>query len=463
MRKIILPFLLFITTVIVSSFSGCTKIDIPINKEEETLIMIVPDKSSILDTEPVIITLKNATGPIKWDINSPFQGGYFVPSDGVKVIFSPPNINENCKIELEAIDNKGNRAFTTISIIDEGEPPSVGEIIINEIAWAGTLKSSYDEYIEILNTTDRDFYLNNWKIENAGGNGISITFSGYIKANTPFLISNYNPNSQKSAINTKSDFVTTKLALPNNKFGPYILENSQTEIYDIVGNGKNYIYGINSENIKSSMARYNIVGEQTTNWDPDSWYTEGVTINLSDSTMGTPGETNSNIAFGTNPNIDNAKGIIIKYYIDAKDEIGDDWVQIIITKSGDIKNFKITDLDGDDNSITNNESVTINEGEIITVVWGDNYFNSNNLYIIPDTNPTGTKDELVLLCSEILLDCLCYYSTSEVQFDDKEKIKEYGWEGNPIHSKYGTRKKINGNYIIELNEKSWNIDIEPNL
>ena len=463
MNKLLLPYILIILSIFISAFSGCTKIDVPLDQNENEIISIISEKLSILDTEPVMITLENAKKPIKWSINSPFEGGYLTPNDGTKVIFSPPNVDNNCNIQLIAVDSNENKASLELSVIDEGAPPKPGDIFINEIGWAGTLKSSFDEYIEILNKTERDFFLNNWQIENAGGNGIPIVFSGYIKGGATFLIANYSYESNKSSIKIIPDFSTSKLALSNNKFGPYILKNFEEVVFDEVGDGKNYTYGINSEEIKASMARYSSNGELSQNWTPEDWFTEGVSINFKDSTLGTPGEINSNIPYTKKSNGEDANGIIIKYFVDAKDEVGDDWVQILITDYGDIKNFIVTDLDGSDSSITNNESFYFNKGDIITVVWGDNYSNMNNIFTIPDTNPTGTKDELVLLSSGNFLDGLCYYSTDEVQFDDEDTIKGYGWIGNPIHSKYGERKKLNGNYIKELNENAWNIDNKPSL
>jgi len=414
-----------------------------------------------LDTEPLIIYLENAEKPIKWKIDSPFQGGYIRPEDGVNLVFSSPNVDYSCNINIEATDNNENSAKIIINVIDEEIPPAPGDILINEIAWAGSLKSSYDEYLEILNTTDRNFYLNNWKIENAGGNGVSIVFSGLIKANMPFLITNYKNGSEKSSISVNPDFVTSKIALSNNKFGPYILKNSEGIVFDEIGDGGSYPYGINSESIKASMTRF--PGSLTKYWDINSWYTEGISKNLKDDTLGTPGELNSNIPYGNSLNEEDAKGIIIKYYIDANNEVGEDWVELFISKSGDIKNFVLTDLDGEDHSITNGDSIFIDSNKTILVIWGDDYSTFENHFIIPDTNPTGTKDELVLLCNGKFLDGLCYYSTDDVQFDnDEEKIKGYGWSGNPIHSKFGTRKKISDEgYNMDLSEGAWDINNPP--
>lgn len=49
------------------------------------------------------------------------------------------------------------------------------DIVINEVAWMGTAASTYDEWIELYNTTDQDIDLTGWTLEAADGTP-SITF-----------------------------------------------------------------------------------------------------------------------------------------------------------------------------------------------------------------------------------------------------------------------------------------------
>ena len=88
-----------------------------------------------------------------------------------------------------------------------------------------------------------------------------------------------------------------------------------------------------------------------------------------------------------------------------------------------------------------------------------------NQFYIPDSNPTGTKDELVLLCNDIFLDGLCYYFSGDVMFDDKEEIEGCGWTGDPIiltAPKHASKRLDgDGDYINVMQDESWDTDTEP--
>lgn len=214
----------------------------------------------------------------------------------------------------------------------------------------------------------------------------------------------------------------------------------------------------------SSMARFTF--STLTEWDAGSWYTESVSLNLHDETYGTLVAVNSDKTDNTGISEKDAQAIITEYYIDAKDEIGEDWIELYIIKSGSIQNFVVTDLDGTDLPITGGEDITVTEGQYILIIWGasddEPYFHEGSKFYIPDTNPTGTKDELVLLCSGVFLDGLCYYSTDEIQFDDEEKIKGYGWSLDPIYGKHASKRTDEGGYYINaLEAASWYTDALP--
>lgn len=69
----------------------------------------------------------------------------FQPETGPEVLFVPPNIDSGLIITINAKDEDSRVTQTSMRIIDKGIPPQPGEILINELAWGGTLKSSYDE------------------------------------------------------------------------------------------------------------------------------------------------------------------------------------------------------------------------------------------------------------------------------------------------------------------------------
>jgi len=60
-------------------------------------------------------------------------------------------------------------------------------VVINEVAWGGTKASSYDEWVELYNTTDRLITLTNWTLAAADGAPV-ILLSGTIPAHGYFLL-----------------------------------------------------------------------------------------------------------------------------------------------------------------------------------------------------------------------------------------------------------------------------------
>ncbi|MGQ9614841.1 MAG: hypothetical protein ACUVWJ_00400 [Spirochaetota bacterium] len=455
MKRALIVIICIIAWVIFTAY-GCTKIENPTRETDDeggNDLQIIPSKSTILDTEPVILIAEGGKGTISWKTKPLFESS-FQPETGSKVLFIPPDIEATLTLTISAEDEKKHLAEISLKIIDEGIPPQPGDILINEIAWAGTLKSAYDEYIEIINKTKRPFYLNNWSIENAAGSGSPLGFSGRVEPESIFLIANYPQGNDSTAISCGIHFTSSSLSLPNNSFGPFILKDAYGTQFDAVGDGGGYLFGLNSRDRKASMARFSY--SNSTTWNVDSWYTESVSLNLSDGTLGTPSAPNSDIPLGPVVDENDARAIITEFAINANDEIGEDWVELFITKSGLLNNFIITDLDGEDLPIIDGADLSGNEGEYFIVVWGDARAIFENKIYITDTNPTATKDELVILCGDFFLDGLCYYSTENAQFDDGIKIQEYGWIGDPVKGLHGSRKKdVNGKYLNELTASSW--------
>jgi hypothetical protein len=451
--------------------SGCTNIDVPVhNGDEPSEPLIICEKTTILDTEPVVLTVENASGLVTWRCEPHFDN-CFQPETGSSVLFLPPDIDGKMQVTVIAEDENGTTALITMILIDEGDPPVPGDIILTEIAWAGTLTSSYDEYIELQNCTDRPFYLNNWSVENAGGSGMPLGFYGRIEPGENFLIANYAEESERTAIDAAIHYSTSSLSLPNSSFGPFVLLNSAGVVFDTVGDGGDYVLGLNSEQERASISRY--TWSTDTQWVFDSWYTESVCINLNDGTFGTPGEMNSDIPLQSGPSEDDAAAIITEYAVDPTDEIGEDWIEILITKGGTLKRFTATDLDGEDAPITGDLDLETCAGEYYLIIWhdypddydfeADGYIIENNRIYIPDNPPTGTKDQIVLLCAGFFTDGLCYYTEGNDHFDnDERQMRGYGWTGDPVLGKYAARKEDGmGSYLTGLNCEVWDTAAIP--
>ncbi len=64
--------------------------------------------------------------------------------------------------------------------------PGSGDVVINEVGWAGTAASTSDEWIELYNASPYDVDLTGWTLDDGGD--ISITLSGVIPAQGYFLL-----------------------------------------------------------------------------------------------------------------------------------------------------------------------------------------------------------------------------------------------------------------------------------
>jgi hypothetical protein len=461
--------------------SGCTPIKTPVRDAssqspsgeypDDTLV-IVPETIRILDTEPVVLEAQGGSGDILWGTEPRF-GGLFSPETGRRVLFTPPDLPSSTTIVVTASDRNRATARVEVEITDQGGPPRLGEVLINELAWAGTLTSPYDEYVELVNTGDRPLYLDNWSIDSAKGAGKPLVFSGRLSPASVFLIANYAPESGNTAVRARVDWVDAGLSLSNSVFGPFVLRDGEGQAFDRVGDGGQHRLGLNGSEARASTSRFS--ASRTIDWDEASWYTEGESINLDDGTLGTPGAANSDIPYSTGaqpapPDTgtgNDARALISEFYVDARDELGDDWVELFILAAGNVRNFVVTDLDGADSSISGGVDAFFEEGDRILVVWGAAPGRSSGAFFVPDQGPTATRDELVLLCGSERLDCLCF-STDGTLPDDYENLVIHaseggsGWEGVPVRGTRGTRVTgQDGLYLQGCGADFWDTALPP--
>jgi hypothetical protein len=487
--KTVLLVLGFGVAVSLFCFSGCTRIETPVRDKPADPgapgagppgdnpvgpLVILPETIRILDTEPVTLEARGGSGTVLWGSEPPFDG-LFSPETGRSVLLTPPDLPSSTTITVTASDQNRVTARVEAVITDQGGPPRAGELLINELAWAGTLTSTNDEYVELVNTGERPLYLKDWSIDNAEGAGKPLVFSGRVEGSSVFLIANYPPESGMSAIRARVDWADSGLSLSNSVFGPFVLRNGEGLEFDRAGDGGRYRLGINRSGARASVARFS--GSRTTAWDEASWYTEGLSSNLGDGTLGTPGAANSGTPYseGTSPgdppgpadNGGDARALISCFFVDARDEIGEDWVELFITAAGNVKNFMVTDLDGTDSSISGGIDAFVKEGERILIVWGKAPGSSGGVFFVRDQGPTATRDELVLFCGAECLDGLCYSTDGKLPDDYARLVVPsgdggFGWEGDPIRSAYGTRLPDQGGGCVEgRGSVFWSTDAPP--
>lgn len=92
-------------------------------------------------------------------------------------------------------------------------------VVINELLWQGSEKSSSDEWLELRNVTDQEVDLSGWQLTYlaSGQEKLMLTIPAGKKlaGQGYFLISNYALSSDKTTLNFELDVVDTAVTLPN--------------------------------------------------------------------------------------------------------------------------------------------------------------------------------------------------------------------------------------------------------
>jgi predicted extracellular nuclease len=172
--------------------------------------------------------------------------------------------------------------------------PASGGVVINEVAWAGTLASADDEWVELYNTSDSPVDLTDWTLAAVDGTP-NITLSGSISANEYFLLERSNDDTVKDIPADQ----TYSGALGNAGESLELRDSGSNLVDTANSDGGGWPAGESSE--RKSMERIN----PNLSGSDDNWATnDGVTINGTDAadndTLGTPKNQNSTYQ-GTTP------------------------------------------------------------------------------------------------------------------------------------------------------------------
>jgi len=136
-----------------------------------------------------------------------------------------------------------------------------GDVVINEIAWAGSADSSSDEYIELYNPTSQEVDLSGWTIDDDDGASTYSITSGSIASNGYFLIEK-NEDAVKSI--TADAVISLSLANSGDKL---VLKDAAGNAIDTVNSSGGTWFAGNSTN-KLSMERIDasVGGDVASNW-----------------------------------------------------------------------------------------------------------------------------------------------------------------------------------------------------
>ena len=170
----------------------------------------------------------------------------------------------------------------------------VGDIVINEIAWAGSNDNSSDEWIELYNTSNSEIDLSGWMIEDDVVGSYSIE-EGVISAHGYFLIEDI-----QDATSAVSDAVIG-LSLAN-AGDSLVLKDGDGEVIDSVNSAGGAWYAGDGDS-KASMERIDpqVSLDSAENW-ASATSSNGSVGRSGSEILGTPGSVNSNYG-GSGPEV----------------------------------------------------------------------------------------------------------------------------------------------------------------
>ena len=171
------------------------------------------------------------------------------------------------------------------------------DVIISEIAWAGSSSSAADEWIELANVSDQDVDVSGWSLAGASSAPLVFPAGTLIPSHSTFLIANYANTNSSSILNENTQIITTLVSIPNDKLA-IALTAPDRGVVDSAGNagtnfaGKSGGTGSTLDGRFRSMERRDFLLDGTTK---DAWIDADVSSGFKTGTLdyGTPGSLNS--------------------------------------------------------------------------------------------------------------------------------------------------------------------------
>jgi hypothetical protein len=170
----------------------------------------------------------------------------------------------------------------------QAPPTNAGDVVINEIAWAGTAASPNAEWIELYNPTDQAIILTNWSLVALDGTP-AISLAGVIPAGGYFLLER---TSDSVVSDLPADFIYTG-ALDNDGEGLQLLDPDGTLIDSANLAGGPWPVGSGTPDYASMERVDPLAPDAPANWASNN----GISCNGYDANgeplMGTPKQVNS--------------------------------------------------------------------------------------------------------------------------------------------------------------------------
>ncbi|GEM_PF-2524519 len=180
-------------------------------------------------------------------------------------------------------------------------PTKSGDIVINELNWAGSTKGTADEWVELRNTTGHTIDISNWQITKWIGSGtphealmLTIPASSSIPAGGLFLIADKSPG-VGTALTASPDIIDSSVVLDNTTLQVKLYVNNWDTgglLIDTAGNKNAPLAGIHDGTGTPkkffSMERNSTPSSGTV---AGNWHTATTSVNLdseNDQNKGTP-------------------------------------------------------------------------------------------------------------------------------------------------------------------------------
>ncbi|MBI4835886.1 MAG: lamin tail domain-containing protein [Candidatus Abawacabacteria bacterium] len=172
---------------------------------------------------------------------------------------------------------------------------TIRDVVISEIAWAGSQDSAQDEWLELFNTTNASIDLTGWHIEDDNG-AQTYALSGIIPAHSYFLL-----ESKEIATSITADQVRT-LSL-SNAGDSLVLKNAADIVVDSV-NATSGAWPAGNNTTHATMERIanDHEGNDSNNWQTSSTTTTA-TASIGSSLIGSPKAANGNVAASTSDQV----------------------------------------------------------------------------------------------------------------------------------------------------------------
>lgn len=207
------------------------------------------------------------------------------------------------RLLMPAAQAQTNTPEITISPSPSPSPAvSPGDVIINEVMWAGSTASDADQWIELLNKTNHDINLGGCVLERAAtsGSNLNIAPNKIIPAKSFYVISNFKSSDSRSDLANATNWDTTTLNFyvnsGSNINGNVILKCGSTTLDSAKGDQWPAGFRNTANDIFRSMQRKS----DSDGLDKNSWYSCSDTScggskfwKTIEHNFGTPGSENS--------------------------------------------------------------------------------------------------------------------------------------------------------------------------